>query len=136
MSDLELLVRLGSERYSIPVGAVLEVAEMGSVTPVPGGPASLLGVRNLRGAVLPVLDLASLVGLSPDRPPQSIVVVEHAGRRAGLAVEALIDVAPLPAVLDGARANGLRGRALLDGSLVGALDVGALLDGVQAGSPA
>jgi chemotaxis signal transduction protein len=136
VSPVQLLVVLGGERYAVPVDVVLEVVRVGRLTAVPAAPRAVLGVVNLRGEVLPVLDVAGLVGLAPAAPDRSIVVVEHAGRRAGLAVEALLDVAPLPAVLDEAEGPCLLGSALVDGSLVGVLDVGALFDAVQCGAPA
>ena len=62
MSGLHVRVRVADEHYALPVADVLEVAELGEVTPVPGAGAAVLGVRNLRGQVLPVVDLATVFG--------------------------------------------------------------------------
>jgi purine-binding chemotaxis protein CheW len=55
--DTHLLFRLAGEHYAAPVTAVEEVLEWQTVTPVPRCPAYLLGVINVRGTLIPVLDL-------------------------------------------------------------------------------
>ena len=55
-------LRLAAEAYAMPVEHVLEVAELGRVEAVPGARPELLGIRNLRGQILPVVDLARLLG--------------------------------------------------------------------------
>ena len=54
MSGVHVRVRVAGEHYALPVEDVLEVAELRAITPVPGAPPAVLGVRNLRGQVLPV----------------------------------------------------------------------------------
>ena len=53
---------LAAETYAVPVEHVLEAAELAQVRPVPGARPELLGVSNLRGQILPVADLAALLG--------------------------------------------------------------------------
>lgn len=132
MTDVGVRVRVGEEHYALPVEHVLEVAELGALEPVPGAPASVLGVRNLRGQVVPVLDAAALLGVEHRAQPRRIVIVEAGGRRAGLAVDALTDVAPLPEATEPREGRALAGAALVDGTLVGIVDVPALLDAVEA----
>ncbi len=55
--------RLGEERYAIGTQTCREVGKFGEVTPIPGGPDFLVGVVNLRGEILAVLDLRSFLGL-------------------------------------------------------------------------
>lgn len=129
MSGVYLLARVGDERYAFPVEMVREVARALEVTPVPGAPPAVRGVHNLRGEVIPIVELATLLGLGGGEA-QSVVVAEHAGRRAGLTVDELLDVTELPAELEAAEAP-LAGAALAGGELVGVVDVGALLDGLQ-----
>ena len=62
MSGVHVRLRVGGESYAFGVEHVLEVAELGEIAPVPGAPAGVLGVRNLRGQVLPVFELASVFG--------------------------------------------------------------------------
>ena len=82
--------------YALPVEDVLEVAELGEVTPVPGARPAVVGVRNLRGQVVPVVDLASVLGLPGGRARSASWSPRTASRKAGLAVDAVADVERLP----------------------------------------
>ncbi len=55
--------RLGGETYGLAIGVVQEIAGMLPVTRVPGSPAHVRGVVNLRGRVVPVVDLRNLFGM-------------------------------------------------------------------------
>jgi purine-binding chemotaxis protein CheW len=116
-------LRVGVELYAVPVEHVLEVAELGDVTPVPGAPPAVLGVWNLRGQILPVLDLGGLLGLARSIEPRRLVVVEAAGRRAGLAVDEVRDVAVLPGSTEETESELLAGATLTEDGLVGVVDV-------------
>lgn len=133
MSRVHVRVRIGAESYAVPVGDVLEITDLGEVAPLPGAPAGVLGLRNLHGRVLPVIDVAGLLGLTSDARPQRIVVAEHAGRLAGLAVDRVTDVEALAHTEEEAAGPHLRGAALVDGALVGAIDVASVLDAIEQG---
>ena len=135
MSSVCIRVRVGQEHYALPVADVREVAELGVVTPVPGAAASVLGVRNLHGDILPVVDLAAVLGLSRDAAPERIVVAERTGRRAGLAVDELEDVAELPESTDPTASRYLQGSVLVDAVLVATVAVDAVLDAVAGPEP-
>jgi len=130
MSAVHVRVRIAGEQYALPVDGVLEVAELGDVTPVPGAPSSVLGVRNLRGQLITVVDLATLFGLEGDSPRERIVITEEGDRRAGLAVEAILDVESVSQPTEPAASEYLRGAVLSDGQLVGIVDLTAALDAV------
>lgn len=133
-----LSVTAAAEQYAIPAGAVREVARTEVVTQVPGAPPAVLGITNVRGRVLPVVDLPALLGLSRDRgaPPARIVIAEHRGRQAALAVDAVTDVMTLPDPSEDADSPLLVGASLVGGGLVGIVDVAAVLDEVaEAVSP-
>jgi purine-binding chemotaxis protein CheW len=132
MSRVHVRVRIGPEDYALPVESVTEVAELGDVTPVPGAPAGVLGVRNLRGQVLPVIDMATVFGLASGSPGR-LVVADLDGRRAGLAVDAVEGVEPVPDISEEAESKHLVGATLIDGSLVGVVDVKSVLDAVESG---
>ncbi len=123
MSGVHVRLRVGAESYALAVEHVLEVAELGEIAPVPGSAASVLGVRNLRGEVLPVFDLASVFGIAREGEPQRLLVAEHEGRRAGFAIDAVTDVGELDAPAEEAESQFLKGATLDDGQLVGVLDV-------------
>src|SRR6478609_4063621 len=107
MSAVCVRVCVGREHYAVPVEHVLEVAESGDVAPVPGAPAQIMGVRNLRGQIVPVISLA-----------RRFVVAELGGRRGGLAVESVLDVGELPGASEATESPYLDGAALVDGTLV------------------
>jgi purine-binding chemotaxis protein CheW len=123
-------VLVADEHYALPVADVLEVAELGEVTSVPGAGAAVLGVRNLRGQVLPVVDLATVFEL-PAGDPGRIVIAEHGGLRAGLAVDAVAGVEQLPEASEEVDSRHLTGAALADGALVGVIDVESVLGAVE-----
>ena len=91
-------------------------------------------MRNLRGQVLPVVDLATVFELPPANP-ERIVVAEHGGRRAGLAVDTVAGVEQLPEASEEVDSRHLVGAALTDGALVGVIDVGSVLDAVEGSNP-
>lgn len=103
-----LTVQLGEEQYGLPILQVQEIRASAPVTPVPNTPPYLRGMMNLRGAVIPILDLRARLGVDhTPRPARSVIVVVDVGQRvAGLVVDAVSDVAavtaeasaPLPSV--------------------------------------
>jgi chemotaxis signal transduction protein len=91
--DLEILVvELAGRHYGAPLGAVREVFTLGPLTPVPTAPAAVAGVANLRGQVIPVLDLMRLLdlGLHRLRLGDPVVLVEVEGTRVGLLVDRVV----------------------------------------------
>jgi purine-binding chemotaxis protein CheW len=116
-------VEVGVERYAIPVGNVVEIADAGDVTAVPGAGAAVAGVRNLRGAITPVLRLGTLLGLPAEGDGDCIVVAECDGRRAALVVDAVADVGNHPAAEEETASELLAGSVIDRGAHVGIVDV-------------
>ncbi|HYM61255.1 MAG TPA: chemotaxis protein CheW [Thermoanaerobaculia bacterium] len=85
---------LAGETFALPVTHVYEILRVTGVTRVPHAPAMVRGVTNMRGRVLPVIDLRVRLGLSSAEPtPQSrILVVTSRGRSLGLLVDAVQQV--------------------------------------------
>ncbi|HKA66753.1 MAG TPA: chemotaxis protein CheW [Solirubrobacterales bacterium] len=127
MSATHVRVRAGGEHYALPVERVREIAKIGQITPVPGAPAEVLGVWNLRGDVMAVIDLATLLGLDRGAELGRIVVAEEGDLRAGLAVESVVDVGSLPGALEAADSEYLSAAVLLDRVQVGVIDLGIAL---------
>jgi chemotaxis signal transduction protein len=122
MSGVHVRMRVGNELYALPVGNVLEIAELGELSPVPGTGEMVLGVRNLHGRVLPVFDLALVLGVPGDGQPTTLVVAEDQGRQAGLAIDEVTDVGELPETAAETGSEFLVGSTLDDGKLVGVID--------------
>jgi purine-binding chemotaxis protein CheW len=129
-------VRAAGEDYALPVDGVLEVTELRDIAPVPGSAPEILGVHNLRGQVIPVVDLGAMLGLDGGSERQRVVVVEGRDARLGLAVDSVVDVGGLPSPSEGAESEYLTGAALVDGQLVGIVDLEALLGALVVGSSA
>lgn len=90
-----VLFRLGSEEYGLPIATVSSVIRYEEATPVPRAPHAVLGVINLRGRVIPVLDLGLRFGREPFVPGQfsRIIVAHGASGGVGIAVDAATEVA-------------------------------------------
>ena len=131
MSDVHVQVRVGAELYALAVTHVLEVGEIGELTVAPGASRATLGVRNLRGDLLPVFDLAAVLGLPRSEAPQRMLVAERGGTRAGFAVDEVTDVDELPEADQQVDSALLSGAALIDNSLVGVIDVDRLFDALE-----
>jgi len=87
-------VRIGDQAYAIDIMAVREIRGWTAATPLPHAPPHVLGMMNLRGAILPVIDLGARLGLGPGSPgPSSVVVVAQIGEvQMGLVVDAVSDI--------------------------------------------
>lgn len=99
-----LTFRLGTESYGITVVRVREIIRLAAVTAVPQMPAHVKGVINLRGRIVPVLDLGQRLGLGEAESSEQtcIVVVEVAtaqgtGRHMGLIVDGVEEVIQIAA---------------------------------------
>ena len=89
-----LTVNLGNEEYGVDILAVREIRGWTPVTRIPQAPRYVLGVLNLRGAIVPVLDLRLRFGLSREEYTATTVcvIVMVAGRQFGIVVDAVSDV--------------------------------------------
>lgn len=85
---------LAGETFALPVTHVYEILRVSGITRVPHAPAMVRGVTNMRGRVLPVIDLRVRLGLNAAEPsPQSrILVVTSRGRSLGLLVDSVQQV--------------------------------------------
>ncbi len=97
-----LLFRLGgdadggqSELYGINVFKIREIVAMPEVTGIAGAQPHMLGVVNLRGEILPVLDLPAIVGCIPKTGLNILLVTEFARNTQAFAVEAVEDIVRL-----------------------------------------
>jgi len=99
-----VVFRLGSEKYGIPLAYVRELGRVPKATPVPRLPAFVAGVANLRGNVVALVDLRTVVGAaaSPGDDPagRRMMVVSVDGVAAGLLVDGVEGVVEVDGELD------------------------------------
>ncbi|HEX5339230.1 MAG TPA: chemotaxis protein CheW [Gallionella sp.] len=132
---------LGGEVFAIGILSIKEIIEYGQLTQVPRMPGFIRGVINLRGAVVPVIDLGSRFGKQPSgvsrRTCIVIIEIEHEGAHqvVGVMVDAVNEVLDIPATeIEPApsfgakiRADFIRGMGKVDGKFVIILNVDHVL---------
>ena len=138
--SIELIsFEIAGQEFCIDIRAVREIRGWTPATAMPQTPDYLLGVINLRGLVMPVIDLRARLGLGVTEPSSRhvIVVVQHADRTAGVLVDAVqetfvVDEAtmqPPPALGEAAGPRFVDAILPLEGRMLSRLVVGALLPG-------
>src|ERR1017187_5400202 len=93
-----LTFRLGSEAYGINILKVQEIRGCDPVTPIAGTPEFIRGVIDLRGVIVPIVDMRMKFALSDTKYDAStVVIILNVGRRViGIVVDAVSDVVTLP----------------------------------------
>ena len=129
--------RLGKEEFSMDILKVQEIIRHMALTRVPRSPDFIDGVINLRGRVIPVLDLRKRFGLPEGEKTNEtrIIVVDVDNRTVGLKVDAVSEVLRLPAdtvepppsLVTGVESDYIRGVGKLDKRLIILLDVAKIL---------
>ena len=98
MTTLRLLLfRCGGQVLAVEAGVVREILAAGEATRIPGSSPAVLGLVNVRGTLVPVVDAAQAVGLEGPHTRGTLVVVERRGRPVGLAVDEVLDLVSVPA---------------------------------------
>jgi len=129
---------VAEEHFAVDILSVQEINRMLQITRVPQAPECLEGVINLRGRIIPVVDLRKRFGLEPaERNSESrIVVVEITGRVIGFIVDRVNEVLrvdssvvePAPPFVLSVNSEYVRGVAKLEEQLVILLDLSKLFD--------
>ena len=98
MENQLVVFKLVNEYYGIDIAAVESIIKLQPITAVPHAPFFVEGVINLRGAILPVIDLRKRFGLLTVEPTKDtrIVIVEINNVMAGMVVDAVTEVLRLP----------------------------------------
>jgi purine-binding chemotaxis protein CheW len=127
-----LSFRVSGQLYGLPLESVREVATLsGELAAVPNADEAVLGMMSMRDTVLPVVSLASLLGLqlaSPEGAGSRIIVIEHEKSLVGLVVSELDMIRRLPAnAIDTVPAVLQRGRGAAEIHAIGRVDNGAVL---------
>ncbi|MEI7742139.1 MAG: chemotaxis protein CheW [Chloroflexota bacterium] len=132
--DTQIVVfALNDERYGLEISAVYEIIRYQPITAVPQAPVAVEGVINLRGRIIPIVDLRTRFGLAPSDASGSsrIVVCDAGSRHVGLIVDAVSEVLmvpadavePTPEIAVGIDTAYVRGVAKLDDQMIILLDL-------------
>lgn len=89
--------RLGREEYGVEISTVQEIIRATDITQVPGAPLHVRGVINLRGKIIPVVDLRKRFGMPEvaDSEEQRIIVIDMRNKRLGMLVDGVSQVLKL-----------------------------------------
>ncbi|MDW3224785.1 MAG: chemotaxis protein CheW [Paracoccaceae bacterium] len=147
MSDTDVLARsqsmeylsfqVGGEDYAIDIRLVREIRGWTTPSPMPDAPAFVLGVINLRGEVLPLLDLAARLGLTTqDATERNVTIVAEVDNgQIGLLVDAVSDIVvlseddmqPAPDIANAGQQSSVRALTFIGEETVRILDLEAIL---------
>lgn len=89
------IISLQGEQFTIDLQHVREVFVVESITPVPAMPSGLVGVTNLRGTVVPLIDLRQMFGLSTEADLRYAVVLKHGTWQVGVLVDTVPEIRTL-----------------------------------------
>lgn len=137
-NDIQLVVfRLGREEYAVSILQVQEIKRITEITRVPHSPDYIKGVMNLRGSVLPVIDLKKRLNLPPKEYTDDtrIIIIKVEDINVGMIVDAVSEVTtidqnniePPQVVVGGIAADYLSGVGKLENRLLILLNTDAIV---------
>jgi len=128
---------IGDDQYGVDIMAVREIKGWTDITPLPRQPDYVRGVLNLRGVIVPIVDLRCRFGqgLTKATPLHIVIIVQIGARQAGLLADRVLDIVsfeaahvqPVPQVTQEVRADFLSGLVSHDGALIALIDLHDLL---------
>ena len=120
--------RIGDQEFCVDIMQVREIRGWTTATPLPRTPAFMKGVINLRGAVLPIVDLAARLGFETgETSDRNVIIVAQIGEQVvGLLVDAVSDILtvtddviqPTPDVASDTAKTFVRGLLAIDGRMI------------------
>jgi purine-binding chemotaxis protein CheW len=129
--------RIGQEMFALPIAVVHEIVRLPEIAAIPHAPDHVEGVMNLRGRIVPVIDLRKRFGETAVRDGRKnrVLVVEIDGRAVGLVVDSASEVLkisegeiePPPNVFADAESNYVTGVAKHQGRLIILVDLKKIL---------
>lgn len=132
-----LAFRVAGQDYALDIMTVREIRSSIPATSLPRAPSYVRGVINLRGTVLPILDLARRLGIGEEAGTTRnvTIVVDHQGRSFGLMVDAVSDIISIPSeslqrppsLAADAEDNFINALALVDGKMMRLLELDAVI---------
>ena len=123
--------------YGIPIEQVHEITRPGEITYLPGMPEFVEGIMNLRGSVIPIMDLKKRIGLgaAENQDTTRIIVVNMATQRCGVKVDDVEEIIPIeegamedaPNIAGGVGARFILGIGKVDDRMIIAIDMQKIL---------
>jgi purine-binding chemotaxis protein CheW len=128
---------IGDDEYGVDIMAVREIKGWTDVTHLPRQPDYVRGVLNLRGVMVPIIDLRCRFGqgLTEATPIHIAIIVEIEGAQVGLLADRVLDIVsfdpkevqPVPQVIQGSRIAFLSGLVTIEGAMIALVDLPHLL---------
>lgn len=129
--------RIGAQEFCVDVMSIREIRGWTPATPLPATPDFMRGVINLRGTVLPIIDLAARLGFPPAEPTarHAIIVTQIGSQIVGLLVEGVSDIfnvaddaiQPTPNVASELAKRFVRGVIPIDNRLISVIAIDSIL---------
>jgi purine-binding chemotaxis protein CheW len=139
---------IGDDQYGVDIMAVREIKGWSDITHLPKQPEYVRGVLNLRGAIVPIVDLRCRFGqgLTETTPLHIVIIVQIGGRQVGLIGDRVLDIVSVdasqiqqvPRTAQGATTDFLSGLVTHDNTMIALIDLPNLLsvkDGGDADRP-
>ncbi len=133
--------RVGDQEFCVNVMSVREIRGWTQATPLPHAPHYVMGVINLRGAVLPIVDLSMRLGMKPAEPTQRhvIIVAQVKSKVIGLLVDAVSDILtvadeniqPTPEISSDLEKQYARGILAIENRMICLIELGALFNDAE-----
>ncbi|HEX3504510.1 MAG TPA: chemotaxis protein CheW [Xanthobacteraceae bacterium] len=128
---------IGDDQYGVDIMAVREIKGWTAITPLPGQPDYVRGVLNLRGVIVPIVDLRCRFGqgLTETTPLHIVIVVQIEGRTVGLLGDRVLDIVsldtaeikPVPRIAQSQKLRFLSGLVTNDDAMIALIDLPSLL---------
>ncbi len=133
---------IGNDQYGVDIMAVREIKGWSDVTHLPKQPDYVRGVLNLRGAIVPIVDLRCRFGqgLTETTPLHIVIIVQIAGRQIGLIGDRVLDIVsvdaaqiqPVPRTAQSNTSDFLAGLVTHDNAMIALIDLPNLLSAQSA----
>ncbi len=128
---------IGDDQYGVDIMAVREIKGWTTITHLPRQPDYVRGVLNLRGVIVPIIDLRCRFGqgLTEATPLHIVIIVQIGSKLVGLLADRVLDIVsldglqiqPVPRVVQSSRVEFLAGLVTIEGSMIALIDLSHLL---------
>ena len=133
--------RMGAQEFCVDVMSIREIRGWTAATPLPASPSFMRGVINLRGTVLPIIDLAARLGFPSAEPTarHAIIVTQIGTQVVGLLVEGVSDIfsvadekiQPTPDIASEMAKRFVRGVIPIDNRLISVIAIDSVLPPIE-----